>query len=261
MTIFFTLTRKLFEVTYPEAKKWIEEGRVFILPVGSTEQHGSAGPLGTDAMAAEVVAIRLADELGGVVLPTICIGPSGYHMKFPGTLSVRPEIMTEYLKDVMRSLVKHGVKKIILCNGHEGNMVPANQAALAIQAESDTDVFISNYWFFVYDQLGKEWEGHFGKSEIAMAMAYNPRLVDMSKATDASDFETSFKAHYRSRGKDGIWFTREFTEIAPTGWYAHPEAWKTTQKDADFLVEWVTVKIIEKMKDTGFMKKNGVVAN
>jgi hypothetical protein len=108
----------------------------------------------------------------------------------------------------------------------------------------------------VYDKLGKEWEGHFGKCEMAMAMAYNPQLLDLSKATDPSDFETAFKAHYRSRDKDGIWFTRDFTEIAPTGWYAHPSAWKITQEDARWLVEWVTGEIISKMKETGFINKN-----
>lgn len=248
------MLRKLVEAPYTDAKKWFMESRVFFLPIGSTEQHGSAGPLGTDHMAAEVVATHLAEKLEGVLLPTIAVGPSQYHMKFAGTLTARPEIVAEYLKDIIRSLVKHGARKIVICNGHEGNVVPANQAALSIQAESDADVFVANYWFFVYEQLGNEWEGHFGKCEMAMAMSYNPKLVDLSKATDPSDFEAALKTHYRSRDKDAVWFTRDFTEIAPTGWYAHPAAWKITPADVKWLVDWVTEKIVEKMSATGFIK-------
>jgi creatinine amidohydrolase len=247
------LTRKLAEMTYVDAKKLIEQNKMFFLPIGSTEQHGSAGALGTDHMAAEVIANQLAERLDGIVLPTIPVGASPYHMKFPGSLTVRSDIVSEYLTDVIRSIVKHGAKKIVVCNGHEGNTAAASKAALAVQGESDADVFIANYWFVVYDRLGKEWEGHFGKCEMAMILAYNPKLLDISKGTDPSDFEAAFRAHARARDRDGIWFTRDFTEIAPTGWYAHPSAWNVTQKDSDWLVDWVTKEIINKMKETGFL--------
>jgi|SRR5579872_4682483 len=259
LVFLFNLARKLAEMTYVDAKNLIAQGKLFFLPIGSTEQHGSAGPLGTDHMAAEVVATHLADKLDGIVMPTIPVGASAYHMKFPGSLTVRSDVVSEYISDVIRSIVKHGAKKIVICNGHEGNTAAASRAALTVQAESDADVFIANYWFTVYDKLGKEWEGHFGKCEMAMILAYNSKLLDLSKAKDPSDFEEAFRAHARARDREGMWFTRDFTEIAPTGWYAHPGAFSVTQKDSDWLVNWVTDAIISKMEETGFLDQNSTV--
>ena len=200
-------------------------------------------------------ATRLAEKLEGVLLPLIPVGHAPYHLKWPGSLSVPSDVLMGYIKGILESLARHGVKKIVIVHGHEGNLIAAQQAAMAVQSEyRETDICILCPWMQVYGEMGKEWEGHFGKWEICQTLVYKPEVLDFSKLVDASDFEQAFKAHYRVRRKDAAWYFKDFTEVAPTGWYAHPSAWKVTRQECEEMLEKSTNRLIEIMKEIGFIK-------
>jgi creatinine amidohydrolase len=111
---------------------WVEAERlrdkasgVVLVPFASIEGHGHHCPLGTDAWMAQAVTERVAAAAGVPFTPLIPAGVSPQHLDGrPGSLTVREQIFIEYLRDVCRSLIAGGFTKLVLVNGHEGN-IPA----------------------------------------------------------------------------------------------------------------------------------------
>jgi creatinine amidohydrolase len=115
----------LQELTWEDVAAYLKQEDIVIFPVGSTEQHGPAGPLGVDSYAAISLAEDAARQAGVLVTPPLWFGDSPHHLDFPGTISLRTETLVEVIKDVVRSLARHGFRKVIVVNGHKGANNPA----------------------------------------------------------------------------------------------------------------------------------------
>ena len=116
----------LQDISWVEAKRLRDEANgVVLVPFASIEGHGHHCPLGTDSWMAQAVTERTAERAGVAFSPLIPAGVSPQHLDGrPGTLTVRESVFVEYLRDVCRSLVEGGWTKLVLVNGHEGN-IPA----------------------------------------------------------------------------------------------------------------------------------------
>jgi creatinine amidohydrolase len=121
----------LWQNTTLAVKEYLQHSTTILLPVGSTEQHGPALPLGTDALAA----IHIAEDAGVresiLVAPPIWYGFAPQHMGGHGTVSVRGETLIALVDDVLMSLVAHGFSKIVIINGHRQANIPPLQIASA----------------------------------------------------------------------------------------------------------------------------------
>jgi creatinine amidohydrolase len=117
------------ELTWQEVEQYLQADDIAIVPIGSTEQHGPAGTLGVDTYVAIGLAEDAARRAGVLVTPPIWYGESSHHMAWAGTISLRPETVVAVLKDVCRSLARHGFRKLILLNGHKGSNLPAMEMA------------------------------------------------------------------------------------------------------------------------------------
>ena len=148
-----------------------------LLPVGSTEQHGPHAPLGTDAYHAETVAEAGADAYDGdvVVAPTVPVGVAEEHRRFDGTLWVSPDTFRNYVRDVVGSLAHHGFDRVIVVNGHGGN-VPALGEVTATISRHDDAYAVPFTWFEAVGDHGSEM-GHGGPLETALLRATHPELV------------------------------------------------------------------------------------
>src|SRR5215471_528071 len=111
----------LSEMTSPDVKTAIDEGRLVILPVGSTEQHGPHLPLDTDIVNAFEIAKAAAAWVGALVAPPLYYGISPHWMGFPGTMSLDESTFVAAVTQLCNSLTKHGFRKIVVLNGHGGN--------------------------------------------------------------------------------------------------------------------------------------------
>ncbi|WIV68414.1 creatininase family protein [Natrialbaceae archaeon AArc-T1-2] len=158
-----------------------------VLPVGSTEQHGPHAPLGTDAIAAEAVAEAGVDAFDGevAVAPTVSIGVAEEHRHFPGTMWVSPDTFRAYVRDAVESLASHGFDRVVLVNGHGGNVGPLREVAGTISRHDDAYA-VPFTWFDAIGEHGTEM-GHGGPLETAMMKRIDPDLVREDRLEDARE--------------------------------------------------------------------------
>lgn len=123
-------------MTWPEVEAYLESSNGVIVPVGSTEQHGPTGLIGTDAICAETLAWRSGELADAVVGPTLTVGMSEHHMCFSGSVTLRPTTLISVVRDVILSLARHGFRRMFIVNGHGGNTPSINAAIFEAYAEA-----------------------------------------------------------------------------------------------------------------------------
>lgn len=174
---------ELARMTWPEVEDVLQRARLGIVPTGSCEQHGPHLELGTDAAIANAFARRLAADLGAaaVLCPALAYGLSEHHLAFPGTLTLRPTTFMALLGDVVESLARWGLRRVLVVNGHGGNLDAIRLAARS--ARLDHGVLVGG---IMWSQLAaaeiRQWTdssayGHACEVETSVAMAIAPDLV------------------------------------------------------------------------------------
>jgi creatinine amidohydrolase len=122
--------------TWQEVEEYLRSQRGIVVPVGSVEQHGPNGLIGTDHLDAEFVAKGLGDAIGCMVAPTLAYGMSQHHLGFAGSATLRPSTMMLVVRDVVVSLSRHGFERFFFINGHGGNVATVTAAFDEIYAEA-----------------------------------------------------------------------------------------------------------------------------
>jgi creatinine amidohydrolase len=188
----------LADMTWPEARDALAAARVVIVPVGSTEQHGPGMTLSTDITMATAMAIRVARRLfpRALVAPSLPFGLSPHHMRFPGTITLRPDTLTAVLLDVLRSLQQHGVSRFFLLNGHGGNQASLSVVAARARHELGVEAATAMYSQAAADVLNARFGRaymHACEVEASLALAAAPELV----RTEALAAGEELPARYR----------------------------------------------------------------
>ncbi len=177
------------ELSWPRHKEMAEAGSTVVMPFGSIEQHGPHGPVVVDTCLVTNVCRKAAEGHEGVlVTPTMWAGLSPHHMEFAGTLTFSLETYIAVIQDLVRSVANHGYKKVLLVNGHGGNVASLQAAALQLKHELGIEI-----WMITYFKLGNEIAGklrksaiggmaHSGEYETAMMLHLRPDLVNMDAA-------------------------------------------------------------------------------
>ncbi len=179
----------LAEMTNPELEEFLGEHQTVIVPVGSTEQHGPHGPLGTDAFVPTEVARRIAGEVGAAVGPTVPYGLSYPHRGFTGVVYLRMSTFAALIEDLCANYARMGFRRIVFLNGHYDNTYAIAYACAAAgeTLPTGTRAFPVNYWDGMTADEASEFFGpttglHANQGEVSAVLAINPDWVDMDHA-------------------------------------------------------------------------------
>ncbi|NDV78118.1 creatininase family protein [Dysgonomonas sp. 511] len=227
-----------------------------ILPWGATEPHNNHLPYVTDCYLAYAVAVdsvnKALDKHGvrGMVLPPIPLGSQNPgQTNQPFCLHGRYETQRLIMRDVIESLIRQGLKKLIIMNGHGGNNF--KNMIRDFDLDYPDMVIACCEWFKVVPQ--KEYfelpDDHAGEMETSLMMYYYPELVHLETAGDGAVNQFNIEAF----NKGQVWIPRHWEKIAPDTGAGDPrrataekgERYATDVTDAlaDFYFDFATKSI------------------
>lgn len=207
--------------TWQEVEQYLDRSKGIVLPIGSTEQHGPNGLIGTDAICAELVSRGVGEAADAMVGPTIGVGIAVHHMDFAGTMTVRPSTLIAIVHDYVLSLARHGFRKFFFINGHGGNIATVQAAFSEIYAEFEGAIGLrrnvelrcrlANWWDgramheLAKEAFGDDQGSHATASEVALTQFAFPDSIKHATLDPPRAPSGRFygPADYRRRFPDG----------------------------------------------------------
>ncbi|MBN2378227.1 creatininase family protein [candidate division WOR-3 bacterium] len=168
---------KLLEMSTHQFAK--TEPSLAFWPVGTMEAH-DLGPIGTDVIAPEKLAVDLASEFDAVLLPTLAYGLVSSLSGYPGGMWMDEDTYKNLVFELLASLAISGVEQVIVFNGHGGNTDALTHVLPEVWKETGMKTAFIDWW-----TLGKELSeehfasagGHGGADELALVYMANPGIV------------------------------------------------------------------------------------
>jgi len=160
----------------PDLRKRIKQKKqIAIIPVGSIEQHGPHLPISTDSDIVTEISLRFSEKINGILLPTINYGISDEHFPF-FNLSVKKSTLSKMLDDICESLIKNGISKILIINGHYGNL--ESLKGFERKKKRNRKIKVLSYWKY----MDREFD-HAGNVEtsIMLAISKNVKMKNAKK--------------------------------------------------------------------------------
>ena len=230
---------------------------VAVLPTAAIEPHNRHLPEGQDFRHTTHVARRCCELAwprcqSVICLPAIAYGVDCNLLGFPMAIHVSQATLDAMVRDVIASLRAHGLRKVVLLNGHGGNdFIPLIRQ---VQCDLDVHVFGCNWWQVAQDRYGEIFDApddHAGQFETSVAMALFPELVELDAAGDGRTRPFRLEALKRGWVRTSRNFSRLNDHCAagdPAG--ASAERGRryleiVCQRIADFLVELAACPIDE----------------
>jgi len=217
---------QLSELTWTDADG--TDSALAVLPVGSTEQHGPHAPLGTDRFAAEAIAAAGADRYAGeaVVAPAVPVGVAEEHRQFTGTLWVAENTFRAYVRDVVASLASHGWDRVVVVNGHGGNVASLREVCGRLTRDG-TAYAVPFTWFDAVDLEDLDAPdvamGHGGPVETSLVRHLHPESVRPDRFEEAAEGAADGWGEFRS-GVNLAYDSAEFANSGVVGDPSHSSA-------------------------------------
>ena len=231
-------SRYFLELSQPEIAAQLKRNPLVILPAGSVEQHGPHLPTGTDIFAANVIAEAVAERMDGIVLPGGPLGVTPMHMAYEGTITLSHETYIRVVKETCISTAKHGAKRLLILNWHEGNIPALAIAAESLHLDHGMTVLIVQACYVAAEIFGPDCGGlsHGGEIETLAVLATRPDLVNTDRVVDSSDQQHGHKMDKLRRTTSYQPVLGDVRSIAPTGWYGAPQR-ATVEKGTQMITD------------------------
>lgn len=256
-----TNKKAIHHMTWVEVEEAFKKDPVVIIPLGSMEEHGPHSVTG-DFMAATEIAKKVTAETDAYFLPTVPFGNSDYFRSYPGTVSLSQQTVISLLDDICRSLIEHGITKIVFFNGHAGNAPAIDQVARKVKREHGIMVVSMDLWQMmspsqkeeVYGN-GKDPSGHGGEPLTSvmsflypddMRMDLLPKELKNEEKWKGFEIDTLMKLKL---GDSKVNAYLDMEHLSPMGILGDPSqaTSKRGEKIVGHLVEY-GVKIVEIVK-------------
>jgi len=240
----------LSDSSWPEIQAYLSHSRAIVIPIGSTEQHGPVGIIGTDAATAGAIALALGDRTGVLVAPTLALSVERFNLGFPGTIALRASTLMAVVIDCLESLAAQGFETIYFLNRHGGNIAPVGAATQDFYFDWSSGrrtgrcqcCRFRNWWEYPeVDRLRQQWWGaheglHATPSEISIVLAEQPtssRLFNSASAPLARQAPTPIPPGFaRDYGGDNHFEARVRQQAFPDGRVGSHSMLATAQQGA-----------------------------
>ncbi|MDR4512159.1 MAG: creatininase family protein [Nitrososphaeraceae archaeon] len=239
----------LEEMNSFQVNKTVNSDSIALLVFGACENHGDHMPFGSDFIFPLELAKRISIKIRNlIILPPIPYGVSLHHKKFFMTINLEPNTLVNLIENIFSSLIDNGIKKILIINGHDGNIAP-----IEIASRNTKDKFpkvtiacLESWWTLVGElssNLFEVWNGmgHGGEAETSAMLYVRPDLVTIKRAP--ADTIPNLPEHVRI-----YWNIDELTKTGATG--ASKKATTKKGKVIIQILEDLLVSFIENMEKT-----------
>jgi creatinine amidohydrolase len=201
------------DLTWPEIRSCAPDTPV-VVPIAAVEQHGHHLPIATDSLLLAEVVRRVDERVKerALFVPLQWLGNSDHHLEYAGTLSASPRVYLDLLNGLLENLLTHGFRRVLLLNGHGGNVIPLRQAIFETRQRHrkrrDLLLLGASYWDFAQpnslrSDLVQASMGHACEWETSMMLAIRPDLVKAYRGLSPMGVGFSFEPAYRG------WITQE----------------------------------------------------
>lgn len=241
----------------PELTTLAEQDPIVIIPVASTEQHGPHLPVQVDALLVNEVALRAARIVRAhtpiVVAPTVWFGLAEHHMDFGGTLTVEFDTFRAVIRNLVHSMQRHGFRRILLLNGHGGNMNAMDVIVTELALDRDLKIAAATYFDLpeavaAFPAVLEDQSGglHAGELETSMVLALRPDLVDKDEMRALEGSVTSWLQ------PSGIYRPVSFLERTETGVNGHTR--NSTAEKGEKLLEIAAISLANALLAPGLFE-------
>ena len=212
------------EMTAPEIRDLSRDGTLIVAPIAACEQHSRHLPVFTDTILCGAVADGIEANLPEQVLllPVLWMGASEHHLPFGGTLTATLPTYQTLLVELLRPLLREGFRRVLLLNGHGGNIDSLRIALLRLNGEFPHAILTgAAYWEIAAEELGalcdgpRKSMGHACELETSMILALRPDLVRTQLIADDPDYTPAALA--------GTFWARDFAQRTDHGAVGYPE--------------------------------------
>lgn len=236
--------------TSKEFEERCKDIEVAFLPIGACEIYGPHLPLGSDGIVAEYVAEQVAKESSGIVLPLIPVGCSKPLDDFPGTISISSRTMYYFAKEIIEDIIKWGIKKVFIIQGHLINVPVIDELIYDIKDEYPKVKFAQiDIWRFLknnsFDIVEDEFSSKFGHAcevgtSVLMYVNEDICILDEIKDSD-NDFEVDMLKYH------DINSYYKYIELSKNGVLGNPS--KASKKKGEVLINRLSKRIINYIND------------
>jgi creatinine amidohydrolase len=235
-----------------QLREQARQNAIVILPVASLEQHGPHLPVEVDSLLGETVAARTATKLlaksqPALVLPVLWTGLSEHHMSFGGTVTLDNAAFAALVEGVIRSVLRHGFRRIALLNAHGGNENALRTITDDLTPKLGVPVVQFTYWYAAAVAIAKilQTQGglqHACEAETSMMMAVRPDLVAVDRIPLAKANTTPDVSDIAG---GGVYLWRSIGSRSASGVIGNPEA--ATPEKGEALFDAISTALADKL--------------
>ncbi len=216
------------QLSWPLIRERAEAGHVVIIPVGVIEQHGHHLPVDTDAFIPQEITLEAARRDPEILAgPTVPFGYTPSNKNFPGSISLSIDTWMALIRDVVRSVARHGFTRIAILNGHGGQVTLSRLTSAMLQVEDGIPVVALDWVGLVVEDMARLFGdeklsgsrvGHAGAVETSMNLHLRPELSDQgSRETHLGPSKPEFVSRV------GGYLQTPREELSPSGVMGDPQ--------------------------------------
>lgn len=198
------------EITMTEFEEGLKKTRTVIIPVGTTEEHGSHLPLATDIIHLYEMVKEAAKKVDVFIAPPLYYGLCRSTGEHPGTITISGDTFRSLIGDIVRSLYAQQMRNFIIISGHAGgtHMSSLTEVGELLLAElPETNIAIVSLFELIekeaLDIIETRGDSHAGELETSLILYSKPHLV---KGAGESSYP-QIPAYFLVRDKKRYWPT------------------------------------------------------